>query len=339
MKPKTLILMIVAVVCGLAASYMTSRVIAERGTQSDVEKVGVLVARRNLAMGILITDPDKLFEEKQFTKGEEPKKAIRDIDELKGRRLNKPLNAEAFVTDDDLINKDKDGLAALMPKGMRAVALNVNAASIVGGFVLPHSHVDILSVIASPNGESNAKIILQNILVLAVDQSSNRPDDRQAVVSNTVTLQVTPEQAERLALAQKMGTLSLSLRSFGDDDRVTTAGATPQGMLKGDKPGDDPLVDNSDVGSPRGRTPSWASKVPEVPAAAQDSAPEPKPAEPPPAPKPVHTMTIYNGQTPTKAIFTLDDKDEAISTRIEKSQPDADAAPKAPPQAEVPQKP
>jgi pilus assembly protein CpaB len=320
MKPKTLILMIVAVVCGLAASYMTSRVIAERGAQTEVEKVGVLVARRNLAMGILINDPEKLFEEKQFTKGEEPKKAIRDMDELKGRRLNKPLTAEQFVTADDLIDKDKDGLAALMPKGMRAVALNVNAASVVGGFVLPHSHVDILSVITGPNGESNAKIILQNILVLAVDQNQNRPDDRAAVVANTVTVQVTPEQAERLALAQKMGTLSLTLRSFGDDDKVTTAGASTQGILKGDRQSADDQVE-SDVVSPRPRTPSWAGKVPDVPAAGDSG--DAKPGEP--SSTRTFTMTIYNGQTPTKAIFSLGDKDEATSTRIEKSDPDADA--------------
>src|SRR5437667_6459099 len=141
MKPKNLLLMVVAVVCGLAASYMTSRVIAERGAQSDVEKVTVLVARRNLAMGTLIHDPEKLFEERQFTKGEEPKKAIRNFEELKGR-LNKPLAAEQFVTADDLNDRDKDGLAGVMRRGMRAVGLNVNAASVVGGFVLPHSHVD-----------------------------------------------------------------------------------------------------------------------------------------------------------------------------------------------------
>src|SRR5436305_10200412 len=87
MKPKTVILMIVAVVCGLAASYMTSRVIAERNAASDVEKVSVLVARRNIPMGTLISDPEKLFEEKPFTKGEEPKKAIRAIEDLKDRRL------------------------------------------------------------------------------------------------------------------------------------------------------------------------------------------------------------------------------------------------------------
>src|SRR5437762_1668651 len=108
MKPKTVILMVVAIVCGLAASYMTSRVIADRDAQVEVEKVSVLVARRNLAMGTLITDPAKLFEEKQFTKGEEPKKAIRNLDDLKERRLNKPLAAEQFVTADDLNDKERD---------------------------------------------------------------------------------------------------------------------------------------------------------------------------------------------------------------------------------------
>ncbi|HLJ97273.1 MAG TPA: Flp pilus assembly protein CpaB [Gemmataceae bacterium] len=337
MKPKTLILMIVAVGCGLAASYMTSRVIAERGNQSDVEKVSVLVARKNLAMGILIADPEKLFEEKQFTKGEEPKKAIRELEDLKGRRLNKPLTAEQFVTADDLIDKDRDGLAALMPKGMRAVALNVNAASIVGGFVLPHSHVDILSVITGKDGESSAKIILQNILVLAVDQNSNRPDDRSAIVASTVTVQVTPEQAERLALAQKMGTLSLSLRSFGDDDKISTVGATPQGILKGDKGADDQLVEN-DVVSPRTRLPAWASKVPEVPAATSDAPAEPKPAEAPP-PRVVHKMTIYNGKIPTQAIFTIGETPELTSTRIEKSELDGDPAPKPPAPPAAPDKP
>src|SRR5438309_1288348 len=214
MKPKTLILMIVAVVCGLAASYMTSKVIAERGTQAEVEKVSVLVARKNLGMGLLISDPEKLFEEKQFTKGEEPKKAIRDIAELKDRRLNKPLTAEQFVTVDDLIDKDKDGLSAVMRRGMRAVALHMNAERGVGGFVQPHSHVDIVSVVTNPNGEISAKIILQNILVLAVDQSANRAEDKQATIASTVTVQVTPDQAEKLALAQKMGQISLTLRSF-----------------------------------------------------------------------------------------------------------------------------
>lgn len=331
MKPKTLILMIVAVVCGLAASYMTSKVLSEQKAQ-EVEKVSVLVARRNLAMGTLISDPEKLFEEKQFTKGEEPKKAIRDFEELKGQRLNKPLTAEQFVTADDLNSKDKDGLSAFMRKGMRAVGLNVNAASVVGGFVLPHSHVDIVSVVTNPNGEVNAKIILQNILVLAVDQNASRPDDKQAVIATTVTVQVTPDQAEKLALADKMGTLRLILRSFDDEEKVATTGANPKGLNQGDNKLDDQFAD-SDSGSPRPRTPSWQGRVPDVPPVMQDSGSEPKPAETPTAPRPVHTMVIYNGQTPTKAIFTVGDKDGDVNTRIEKSQPDAEPTAKAQPPA------
>src|SRR5438876_3997364 len=182
MKSKTMILMVVAIACGLAASYMTSKVIADKNAQTD-EKVTVLVAKKNLSMGTLLDVPEKYFEEKQFTKGEEPKKAIRTFDDLKDRRLNRPLTAEQFATVDDLIDKDK-GL--VVQKGMRAVGLNVNAASMVGGFVLPHSHVDVVSVVNGANGESNSKIILQNIVVLAVDQSANRPDEKQAYVANTV---------------------------------------------------------------------------------------------------------------------------------------------------------
>src|SRR5260370_23318520 len=115
MKPKTLILMVVAIGCGLAASYMTSRLIAERNSEKvEEEKIAVLVAKRNIATGELLKEPEQLFEEKQFTKGEEPKKAIRTFDQLKDRRLNRPVNAEGFVTAEDLVTKDQDGLSGVM---------------------------------------------------------------------------------------------------------------------------------------------------------------------------------------------------------------------------------
>jgi pilus assembly protein CpaB len=342
MKSKTVILMVVAIGCGLAASYLTSRMLAER-EQTDIEKVNVLVARRNISMGTLIREPEKFFEEKQFTKGEEPKKAIRNLEELKDRRLNKPLAAEQFVTADDLWDKDKDGISGQMPKGMRAVGLSVNAERMVGGFVLPHSHVDIVSVITNQNGETNSRIILQNILVLAVDQTNVRDSDKPAMVASTVTVQVTPEQANRLALAQKLGTISLILRPFGDDEKVVTNAATSKGVLTSNDAGPDDLLVESE--SPRPRAPSWAPRVADVPApppAAEPKPDEPKPAEPKPAEPPppkVHTLTIYNGQSVTKAVFTLGDKEQDTSTRIEKSQPEAEAAPKARPQLTAPKKP
>ena len=83
MKPKTLILLVVAVTCGLGASYMTSRLLAER-QPDDSDKVPVLVAKKSLDVGFTIKKPEDVFEEKKFTKGDEPKNAIVEIREERG---------------------------------------------------------------------------------------------------------------------------------------------------------------------------------------------------------------------------------------------------------------
>jgi pilus assembly protein CpaB len=330
MKSKTVILMVVAIACGLAASYLTSRVIADRSEEKEVEKVAVLVAKKNVSMGTLLKEPEKFFEEKQFTKGEEPKRALRNMEDLKGHRLNKSLTAEQFVTAEDLIDKEKD---LPLEKGMRAVALNVNAQSMVGGFVLPLSHVDIVSVIPETNGETKSRTILQNILVLAVDQIASRDNEKTAYVANTVTVQVTPEQAQQLALAQRLGTIQLSLRSFDDDKKVQTQTVSNKDILNprsdGNKADDDILMSGDETSKPKPYRPAVPT-VPDVPptpttAAVVEAA---KPVEAPPK---VYTMTIYNGQTATKAIFNLGKEGENDSTRVEKAQPDA-AAPKPPQQ-------
>ena len=247
MKSKTVILMIVAIVCGLAASYMTSRVIADR-KDTDDEKITVLVAKQNLAMGTMITDAEKYFEEKPFTKGEEPKKAIRDFAQIKDHRLNKPLSAEQFVTPDDLTDRGQDSLSGLMRKGMRAVGIKVNVDDIAGGFVLPQTRVDIVSVLRQGD-QQYSKIILQNVLVLAVDTLSQRPDDRQAIVSNTVTVEVTPAEAEKLSLATELGRIRLILRPWGDEEKVTSKGATPRTLGQANDPKRDEITAMNDTPS------------------------------------------------------------------------------------------
>src|SRR5882724_12569671 len=202
MKPKTMILMFVAIGCGLAASYMTSRVIAERNAdQGEVEKISVLVAKKNMNLGTHLKNPEHQFEEKFFVKGEEPKKAIRTFDLLKDKRLNKPISAEQFVTEEDLVDKVNDGLSAVVQPGMRAIGLKVTAESSGGGFVLPHSRVDLVHVVRNEK-ETTSKIIMQNVLVLAVDQAAVKPEDKNSFIPQTVTVEVTPKQAEALALAQ-----------------------------------------------------------------------------------------------------------------------------------------
>src|SRR5439155_12154570 len=144
MKPKTMILMIVAVTCGLGASYMTSRLLAERGNQSDdTEKITVLVARKSLEMGSILKNPNELFEEKQFTKGEEPKNGLVDLTLLKGRQLKRPLRTGDYISEDDLFEKGKVGISGMLPEGHLAVGIKVTPDSVAGGFAsLPHSRVD-----------------------------------------------------------------------------------------------------------------------------------------------------------------------------------------------------
>src|SRR5262249_29387012 len=220
MKSKTMILMVVAVACGLGASYMTSRLLAERSNEpKEEEKVSVLVAKRNVPQGTLLKEPGDWFTEKEFTISDAPKKAVRTFDELKDRVLSKPLSDEQWVSADDLLRKDQAGFQ--LPKGMRAVAIKVNVDTVVAGFVQPNSRVDIINTVQGGGQEGYSQTILQNMLVLAIDTLDQRDLEKKAIISSTVTLAVTPEESHVLALAAHMGELRLSLRPADDQEKVT----------------------------------------------------------------------------------------------------------------------
>lgn len=108
-------------------------------------------------------------------------------------------------------------IAALLPDGKRAAAVRINDVSGVAGFVQPNDSVDVLVTRQEPG--SNAQrtdILLQNTRVLAIDQTAKNPDGTP-MVAKSATLEVDPLDAQKLALAQQIGTLSLVLRKPGDD--------------------------------------------------------------------------------------------------------------------------
>lgn len=332
MKPKTMILMVVAVACGLAASFMTSRYLAGQNRQpaADEEKVKVLVALKAIPMSTLFKEPEKFFVEKEFTPGEEPKKAIRSFDQLKDRRLNKSLAEEQFVTAEDLYDPKAQGLDSMLPQGMRAVALKVSAESIAGGFVLPHSHVDVLCTLRAhaldDGGRERAvafsQVILQNMLVLAADMDYIRNPDKQAMLASTVTLAAKPDDATKLRLAGAVGELSLILRPSDDDKIVKIRPATPSditksrdGSVAGAGGGEDPAPS----GSPR------LGGVPDVPTAPVAPKVVEKEVAPPNPPK-THTLVIYNGDAVTKAVYLERDNGE-VTTQVEKTGLEVEARP------------
>lgn len=112
-------------------------------------------------------------------------------------------------------------VAALVSEGKRAVTIPINAVSGVGGLIAPGDRVDIF-LTRSINNQLTTSVILQNVLVIATDQLSNRETDRTRV-ARTATVEVGPKDARRLALAQQVGRLSLTLIGMGGTEEIDTA--------------------------------------------------------------------------------------------------------------------
>jgi pilus assembly protein CpaB len=306
MKPKTMMLMVVAVGCGLAASYMTSRLLAERGNAPQEEaKVSVLVAKTKVPAWVAIKDPEKYFEVKEVPESAVPKKALKEFKNVENQRLAQGLSEGEYVLEDKLVNSEQVGLMAKLPSGMRAIALKVNAESTAGGFVLPGFRVDVVSTLRGNVGESVAKTILQNMLVLAVDTNPNRDPNSPSMVGSTVTLAATPEETQRLALASALGELRLTLRTPDDNKVVRLAGSKFDDL---GRPVRD-SQDNKEEETAVAKTPP----VPTLPALPADPPPPMtevavKTPEKPVDEKPAqtHTMTIINGEYVQKAIFVKD---------------------------------
>jgi pilus assembly protein CpaB len=122
------------------------------------------------------------------------------------------------------------GLAASIGDGRRAMTVKVNEVVGVAGFALPGNYVDVLVNMKDLEGRPVSKIVLERMLVLAIAQEASRDDSRPKVV-NAVTLEVTPQQAEKLDLARSVGTLSLVLRNQIDSEAIATAGVRPDELL------------------------------------------------------------------------------------------------------------
>ena len=117
-------------------------------------------------------------------------------------------------------------MAAILPGGMRAVSTEISPETGVGGFVLPNDHVDVILTRRDKEAEKAAGVevhtsetILSNVRVLAIDQTVEEKGGQRVVVGKTATLELTPRQAETLALSRQLGTLSLALRSLVDSDK------------------------------------------------------------------------------------------------------------------------
>ncbi|HTT97683.1 MAG TPA: Flp pilus assembly protein CpaB [Rhizomicrobium sp.] len=151
---------------------------------------------------------------------------------VKGTVVRSPIVTGEPITATKIVHSDATGfMAATLMPGMRAVSIPVSVASLAGGFILPNDRVDLMltSQVGGDTKRFRATTFLHNVRVLAIDQAfsdAKNPDKSQKPVSDvkTATLELTPQQAERVARAQASGVLSLSLRPLADHLAVNAGG-------------------------------------------------------------------------------------------------------------------
>jgi len=169
-----------------------------------------------------------------------PKGGFRDPAVVTGRVVIKQLSTGDQITEQKLM--PKEGAAAgsgvmsyLVPNGHRAVTVGVNEVAGVAGFLAPYNRVDVVLTTPIPNdpkGETVTKIVLQNVPVLATGQITEQKDGKPAVVP-TVTLDLTPEDSEKLVHAAHKGSLQMLLRNVIDTAQAPSEGTTIVKVLGG----------------------------------------------------------------------------------------------------------
>ncbi len=193
-----------------------------------------MVAAHQLAVGTKLQATDVRIV--HWPRESMPAGAIFDPAKVVGSIVKTEMVENEPVVISLLYTGDTSGvLALLVPPDMRAMAVAVDEVSDIAGFVLPHTHVDVLVAIreegagAMNTAAARSKIVVENVEVLAVAQTTEHKDKPQ--VEKVVTLLVTPEQAEKLALASHEGSLRLALRNLNDEKIVNTTGASVPALL------------------------------------------------------------------------------------------------------------
>jgi pilus assembly protein CpaB len=221
MRPKSLLLLGLALGCGLVASIGISQVMDKKPT-ATLETVPIYIALHNINLG----DPidAKMLSLQEWPKDKVPRGAISKLEDLEGRRPRTAIFEGEPILDAKLL---APGQAAdpirQIPKGMRLKTIAVDAEKSAAGLLGPGDRVDVQLFVRKDARtgieRAKSKIILQNIRVFAVDQTVQRSADGadERSIAKTVSLMLTPEQASKLALAEQVGEISLIPRNPDDE--------------------------------------------------------------------------------------------------------------------------
>jgi pilus assembly protein CpaB len=234
-KQRLITVLIFALVVSAAASVLIYRLINSQITANAKPGNRVLMAARTLQRGDLIKDADIKVAD---WGGTIPPGAIMKPEDAIGRGVIEPIYMGEPIVESRIAAKGAGaGLAAIIPPGMRAVAVRVNDVAGVAGFVTPGMRVDILLAGSPPSQKSNVgtltKTLLQNVEVLSAGQNIQKDASGKPVSVPIVNLLVTPEQAEVMSLASNEARIQMILRNPTDKEDSKTRGTAVEYLFNG----------------------------------------------------------------------------------------------------------
>lgn len=233
MNRRFLIALAGAVVFGLLAIYLAQIYLKQRTEKMIAEKeTKVIIANTDIPLGSKINSEQ--VREVSYPKELVPEGAMRKKDEVIDRVTLANITAKTLVLGGQLAGPGAlPGLPGIITEGMRSVSVRVDEASGVAGFIAPGTYVDVIAIL-NPQLEGAkpvSKVILQKVRVLAGGQQMETKKDGKPALVNTVTLELTPPQSEKIKLAEAEGRLQLSIRNTTDQEIPKTPGATKRDVL------------------------------------------------------------------------------------------------------------
>jgi len=279
---RPIIFVLLAGFAALVAALVVYSALKKREAEVEAARVlsvPIVVASHDLTIGSKLDQNSTKMT--RWSRESVPPGAFTDPGSVMGQYTKTGFVENEPIVADRLFSGIKNAgvLPLLVPNGMRAMSVPVDEVADISGFVLPHTHVDILVTVGGggPTGGAYSKIVLQNVEVLATAQDIEKINDQPQVV-HTITVLVTPQDAERLALASGQGGLRLAMRNYDDSKVVNTSGSNIEQMLHG-------------FGSPQ------------MPTQVVQGQPRPVYQRPRPRAKPVQVEVLRNGKSSESVSF------------------------------------
>lgn len=240
MRAKSLALLILALGCGLVASIGITQVMAKRSAEPAAgltDAVPICVVMKDISLGEPLSA--KVLRLEPWPKDKIPAGALTRIEDAEGRCTRQRLYAGEPILENKLFAKgdSRANASMLIPKGLRVVPVRVDAVS-GGNLILPGDRVDVLVYLSHSAGiqETSTKTILEDIKVFAVNDQFNqdtKDSDEKSIKAATISLLVTPEQAEKVTLASELGKIRLVMRGHEDDSHPASKGVSPRELFGG----------------------------------------------------------------------------------------------------------